>query len=223
MLSQRPPAFLRRLLHLPRPHRDPRLHADRGLDRAVHQRRDAAADPVLLRRAAPGRAAARQRPALPAHGRHRRGRRRQPPDLLRDARQLVAGRLLQARVALVDARVAALDRHPVRAPRRDGLRATTPTRAPSGGSRASRTTGCACSGARRTGGARPARTAPAGRTPSSSTSTTTGAGSSWATTSSSSTSRVSDGSLRRAAAAQRRRRARPGADRLRAARRLLRL
>ena len=96
---QRHPAFLRRLLHLPRPHRDPRLHADRGLDRAVHQRGDAAADPLLLRRAAPVRAPARQRPALPAHGRHRRGRRRHPPDLLRDARQLVAGRLLQARVA----------------------------------------------------------------------------------------------------------------------------
>ena len=42
-----------------------------------------------------------------------------PPDVLRDARQLVAGRLLQARVAGLDARVAPGDRAPVRAPRRD--------------------------------------------------------------------------------------------------------
>src|SRR4051794_10368038 len=48
--------------------------------------------------------------------------------------------------------------------------------------------GCGCSGARRTGGVRPGRTAPAGRTRSSSTSATTASGSSSATTCSSPTS-----------------------------------
>ena len=102
--------------------------------------------------------------------RHRRGRRSQPPDVLRDAGQLLDRRLLQEGSHPLGARVrdahdgpragAHLDHHPRN--RRRG-------RTRSGSRPASRRTASSASATRTTGGVRPARPARAVRTASSTT------------------------------------------------------
>ena len=65
---------------------------------APHERRDAAADAVLPRSRAASRAADHDRAEVLPHARHRGGRPRHlPPDVLRDARQLLVRAVLQGR------------------------------------------------------------------------------------------------------------------------------
>ena len=88
-------AHLPRLLPRARPPRAARRPAGPAAGRpgALHHLRHAPADPVPDRPPAPARRPPGRRPALPAHHRPGRGRRPHPPDRLRDARLLVAGRL----------------------------------------------------------------------------------------------------------------------------------
>ena len=153
---------------------------------AVHHRRHAAAEAVLLGRQAAAGAALHDRPEVPSRRREghrpRRGRAHRPPRVdVRDARQLLVRRLLQGRRRRP--RVGVRDRAPPLRPgpalgerlrRRPGAR----DRRGRGGRRRLAAEGHPArahrrrSRARRTSGAPPARPAPAAPAPSS---TTTGA------------------------------------------------
>ena len=79
----------------PRPHSQRVGHSRERPHRAVHHRRHASAGALPDGREAPDGHPPDRRAEVHPHRRHRRRGRPQPPDLLRDAGQLVPGRLLQ--------------------------------------------------------------------------------------------------------------------------------